>query len=108
MQSTDKYKNVSKQLVYKWHADLQTDILVDDRHARIKSKLRPSRTSLNEIAEVAVSAGCSKSTAQRVLTAYLGLSHVSARWEPRLLTEEEKSARVDSLRRFLDIRSEKK
>ena len=28
--------------------------------------------------EVAVSAGCSKSTAQRVLTADLGMSHVSA------------------------------
>ena len=35
------------------------------------------------------SAGCSKSTAQRFLTADLGMSHVSARWEPRLLTEEE-------------------
>ena len=100
MQSTDRYKNVSKQLVYKWHADLvmalQTDLLVDDRHARIKSKLRLSRTLLKANSEVAVSAGCSKSTAQRVLTAYLGLSHVSARWELRLLTEEEKSAHIGS------------
>ena len=52
--------------------------------------------------EVAVSAGCSKSTIQRVLSAHLGMSHVSARWVPRLLTEEEKSARVSASRRFLD------
>ena len=52
--------------------------------------------------EVAVSASCSKSTAQYVLTADLGLSHVSARSVPRLLTEEENSARVGASRRFLD------
>ena len=75
---------------------LQTVLLVDDRHARINSKLWPSITSLKAIVEVAVSAGSSKSTAQRVLTADLGMSHVSARWEPRLLTEEEKSARIGS------------
>ena len=52
--------------------------------------------------EVAVSAGCSKSTAQCVLTADLDFLHVSARWEPTLLTEEEKSACVSASRRFLD------
>ena len=49
--------------------------------------------------KVAASAGCSKSTAQRVLTADLGLLHVSA----RLLTEEEKSACVGVSRQFLDV-----
>ena len=52
--------------------------------------------------KVAVSAGCSKSTAQCVLTADLGLAHISARWVSRLLTEEEKFARVGASRRFLD------
>ena len=75
----------------------QTVLLVVDRHARIKSKLWPSRTSLKQI-----SAGCMKSTAQRVVTADLGMSHVSARWVPRLLTEEEKFARDSASRRFLD------
>ena len=56
------------------------------------------------MSKVAVSAGCSKSTAQRVLTADLGLSHISAtcRYVPTLLTEEEKSACVCISRRFLD------
>ena len=60
----------------------QTVILVDDRHTRIKSKFWLSRTSFaairKTVRQVAVSAGCSKSTAQSVLTADLGLLHVSA------------------------------
>ena len=52
---------------------------MDDRHARIESRLWPSRTLLKTVREVAVSVGCSKSTAQRVLTADLGLSYVSTR-----------------------------
>ena len=55
------------------------------------------------VREVSDSAGCSKSTAQRVLTAYLGLSYVSTRWVPRHLTEEEKAAHVGASRWFLDI-----
>ena len=55
------------------------------------------------VREVAVSAGCNKSTAQLVLTEDLGLSHVSARWVLRLLSEEEKSARFDASIRFLGI-----
>ena len=64
----------------------QTVLMVYDRHARIKSKLWPSRTSLKVILRrqcakyIAVSAGCSKSTAHRVLTADLGILHISARW----------------------------
>ena len=52
--------------------------------------------------KVAVSAGCSKSNAQCVLTADLGLLHVSTRWVPRLLIEEEKSVRVAASMRLLD------
>ena len=57
--------------------------------------------SWKTVHKVAVSAGCSKSTAQCVLTADLGLSHVSAGWVPRLLTEEEKFPHVGTSRQFL-------
>ena len=70
----------------------QTVLLVDDRHARKNQTLavknvieRDRRKTLHE---VAVSASCSKSNAQRVLTADLGLLHVSTRLVPRLLIEE--------------------
>ena len=79
MQSTDRYTNVSKQLVADLVMGGQAVIIVDDRHARIESRLWPSRTLLKTVREVAVSVGCSKSTAQRVLTADLGLSYVSTR-----------------------------
>ena len=84
----------------------QTVFMVDDRHARLKSKLRLAVKSVIEsdsgktVREGGVSAGCSKSTAQRVLTEDLGLSHVSVRWVPRLLTEKEKFARVGASRRI--------
>ena len=111
MQSTDRYKNVSKQLVYKWHGRFSNGLTDSSPRGRppykdkkqtlaVKNVIESNRRKT--VREVAVSAGCSKSTAQRVLTADLGMSHVSARWVPRLLTEEEKSARVSASRRFLD------
>ena len=111
MQCTDKYKNVSKQLVYKWHCrfrDGWTDSTPRGRPPAMDKKQTLTVKNVIEsdrrktVRKVAASAGCSKSTAQRVLTADLGMSHVSARWVPRLLTGEEKSARVSASRRFLN------
>ena len=111
MQSTDRYKNVSKQLVYKWHGRFSNGLTDSSPRGRPPYKDKKQTLAVKNVIEsdrrktvreVAVSAGCSKSTAQRVLTADLGMSHVSARWVPRLLTEEEKSARVSASRRFLD------
>ena len=111
MQSTDRYKHVSKQLVYKWHGRFSNGLTDSSPRGRPPYKDKKQTLAVKNVIEsdcrktvreVAVSAGCSKSTAQRVLTADLGMSHVSARWVPRLLTEEEKSARVGASRRFLD------
>ena len=56
---------------------------MDDRHTRIKSKLAVKNVIESDrqktMRDEAISGGCSKSTAQRVLTAALGMSHVSAR-----------------------------
>ena len=111
MQSTDRYKSVSKQLVYKWHGRFSNGLTDSSPRGRPPYKDKKQTLAVKNVIEsdrrktvreVAVSAGCSKSTAQRVLIADLGMSHVSARWVPRLLTEEEKSARVSASRRFLD------
>ena len=53
------------------------------------------------VREVAECASLSKSSVQRILTSQLKMSHVSARWVPRLLTEEEKQVRVSASRTFL-------
>ena len=104
--STDRYKNVSKQLVYKWHGRFSNGLTDSSPRGRPpckeKIKLWPSRTSLKTVHEVVVSAGCSKYNVQSVLTADLGLLRVSTRWVPRLLIEEENSARDGASRRLLD------
>ena len=50
--------------------------------------------------EVSECTGISKSSVQRILTSQLKISHVSARWVPRLLTEEEKQVRVSTSMTF--------
>ena len=111
MQCTDKYKNVSKQLVYKWHGRFSDGWTDNAPRGRTPCKDKKQTLAVKNVIEtdhrktvreVAASSGCSKSTAQRVLTADLGMSYVSARWVPRLLTEEEKATRVSASRRFLD------
>ena len=52
----------------------------------------------NTVREVSECTGISKSS---VLTSQLKMSHVSARWVPRLLTEEEKQVRVSASMTFL-------
>ena len=88
MQSTYRYKNVSKQRVYKLHGKFSNGWTDSSPRGRppykdkkqilaVKNVIRSDRRKT--VRQVAFSAGCSKSTAQRVLTADLGLSHVSTR-----------------------------
>ena len=53
------------------------------------------------VREVGECASLSKSSVQPILTSQLKMSHVSARWVPRLLTEEEKQVRVSVSKTFL-------
>ena len=88
MQSTYRYKNVSKQPVYKLHGKSSNGWTDSSPRGRppykdkkqvlaVKNVIRSDRRKT--VRQVAFSAGCSKSTAQRVLTADLGLSNVSTR-----------------------------
>ena len=45
----------------------------------------------------------SYSTVQRILTEELNMSKVSARWVPRLLTDENKQRRLECSQQFLDL-----
>lgn len=109
-QKTERYRSVSKQLVYKWHGRFTkgvTDIAPRGRPpCKNDGQIRAVQDVIDSdrrktVRDVAESAGCSKSTAQRVLTKELRMSHVSARWVPRLLTVEEKLTRVRTSRGFL-------
>ena len=88
MQSTDSYKNVSKQPVYKLHGRFRNGRTDSSPRGRPppkdKKQILAAKNVIGSdrrktVLQVSVSAGCSNSTAQRVLTAYLGLSYISAR-----------------------------
>ena len=81
----------------------------DGSHTMVLVTLRQQKTLLNVIdcdrrktaREKSESIGISKSIVRLILTCDLKLSRVSARWVPRLLTEEEKQVWVSASRIFL-------
>jgi transposase len=110
LKSTERYKNVSRALVYKWHGRFSDGYTENTPRGRPKYKDCRTVKSVKHVIDcdrrrtvrdVAEMAGISKSTAQRILTSDLSMSHVSARWVPRLLTEEEKHVRVSASRTFI-------
>ena len=103
----------SVSVVYKWHERFRNgristeDDLRDGRPCVVKMTIRDKvkdiirtdrRTTVRSIAEK-LSVSCS--TVHEILTKELGMSKVSARWVPRLLTEEEKEHRVQCSSLFL-------
>ena len=55
------------------------------------------------VAEIATSTGLSTSTVKRIIKNDLGLNKVSARWVPKMLSEEQKLRRVQISKRLLDM-----
>ena len=113
MQSTERHKNVSRALVYKWHRRYSDGLSADPQKEtrgrptgkdecivkdvqRIINKDR--RQTVREVADVI---GCGKSTVHRALSDDFSMSRVSARWIPKLLTAEEKVKRVEASHAFL-------
>ena len=110
MESTGKYANVSRALIYKWHkrfTDGWTDNVTQGRKKKdnlttinfVKKVIDEDRRQT--VREVAEKTGISKSAIQRILSNDLGMSRVFARWVPRLLTEDEMNTRVAASKQFL-------
>ena len=55
-----------------------------------------------KVAEIAHSMGISAGTVETILHTKLGMSKVSSRWVPRMLTPQMKHTRVDACRELLD------
>ena len=99
MRCTERYKGVSRSLVFKWHGRF-TDGWTDSAQRGRKPYMDAGNVKATKdaidgdrrktVREVAECAGISKSSVQRILTSQLKLSHVSARWVPGLLTDQEK------------------
>lgn len=110
LKSTERYSGVSRSLVFKWHNRFR-DGWTDSAKRGRKPYMNASNVKVTKdvidgdrrktVRAVSECTGISKSSVQRILTSQLNMSHVSARWVPRLLTEEEKQVRVTASRTFL-------
>ena len=113
IKSTGKYDKCSPAFVYKWHSRFRNgreSIQDDPRSGRpsvvvasIKDKVKDMvnadrRVTVRDISD---ELGVSCSTVHGILTDNLGMSKVSARWVPRLLTDTEKENRVRCSQMFL-------
>lgn len=113
IQSAGKYDKCSPAFVYRWHARFRSgrESVQDDPRSGRPSIVAPSirdrvkdmvnmdrRTTVRTIAG---ELGVSCSTVHGILTDELGMSKVSARWVPRLLSDTEKEHRVRCSQSFL-------
>ena len=110
LKSTPRYSNVSRSLVFNLHEKIrrgESTTAVRGRPAYKDSKIVDDvKSAINTdrrktVRELAEEVGCSATTALRVLKNDLHMSHVSARWVPRLLSTDEKLARVEASEKFL-------
>jgi len=105
-----------KTMVYKWHSLFKQgreSIEDDPRPGRPveatssdivekieKLVLEDARLKKRQLAEMV---GVSPTTILNILHQHLGMSKVSARWVPRMLTPLQKQQRVECSREFLDL-----
>lgn len=110
-----------KTMVYKWHSLFKQgrESLEDDprpgRSIEVttpaliqkveKIVLEDARLKKKQLAEMV---GVSDTTIFKILHDHLGMSKVSARWVPRMLTPPQKQQRVECSRAFLDLCNEDK
>ena len=110
-----------KTMVYKWHSLFKqgrTSFEDDPRPGRStevttpeiikkveKIILEDARLKKKQLAEMV---GVSDTTIFKILHDHLGMTKVSARWVPRMLTPPQKQRRVECSRTFLDLCNEDK
>lgn len=122
MTPTDTYKFISKapstvkcsrSLVFKWHQRFSTgDSSLEDRSRSGRRKITDAgeisrvENVLNEdrrktVRDLADTLDLKKSTVHNVIAKDLKMNKVSARWVPRILSDDEKLQRVQSSTEFL-------
>ena len=107
-------KKCCRSLVFKWHKDFKDGRESVEDNARCgrpgSLKLSLEEGVRNMLAKdrrftvrtLSSELGASKSSVHRILTETLHMSKVSARWVPRLLTNEQKTKRVECSTEFLN------
>lgn len=113
IQESSTLPSCGKTFVYKWHERFRNGRLSvndDDRTGRpstvITSKIDSVRDIIRKdrrstVRTIADALDMSRTTVHQILTVELGMSKVSARWVPRLLSMEEKQRRVHCSNEFI-------
>lgn len=114
MNTASGKSTVARSLVYKWHkrySEGRDTIMDDDRSGRPVSRRRESdvelvKCVLNEdrrltLHDICVKTDMSYGTVRRIIKEELQMRRVSARWVPRLLSDDDKQRRVTESMRFL-------
>lgn len=113
IKSTKKYDKCSRALVFKWHERFRSgrESIEDDHRCGRPAVVK--RSAVGKVRDlvmadrrvtvsmIAKEVGVACSTVHEILTVELGMSKVSARWVPRLLTDSEKDQRARCSRAFL-------
>jgi len=76
------------------------DVTTDDMCSAVEKCVMENRRV--KVLEIAHSLGISTGSVETILHTKLGMSKVSSRWVPRMLTAEMKATRVDTCRELLD------
>lgn len=113
LQAVNMKPSVSRALIFKWHKRFRDgrESIEDDKGRGRRPSL--NATSINDvktvldqdrrytIRDICDITGISRGTVHRILTDNLNMRKLSARWVPRLLTNEHKERRIEASRKFL-------
>jgi len=105
IQRGNQHTDVSRSLVFAWHKKFRDGL--DDVFDKPRSG-RPCRGDIisedrrRSVREISDLTGICVNVVYRILTDTLKMNNVCARWVPRLLTQDQKTTRVQMSRSFLD------
>lgn len=113
IEESDTLEKCGKTFVYKWHERFRsgrTSVEDDERRGRPSVVMTSSRDKVRQLLDkdrrltvrvIAAEIGISRTAVHKILTEELGMSKVSARWVPRLLSDFDRQRRVACSREFL-------
>lgn len=114
MKSSENIKEFSPSFVYKWHERFRSgrkSIEDDPREGRPSEVISSIKDNVKDMIQrdrrmtvrtIATELSVSVSTVHEILTKELGMKKVSARWVPKLLSDEERETRVRCSSAFLE------
>ena len=105
-----RHRNESQAFIYKLFSRFRNGMPATERMGRppfknawnvLKVESAVNDDGIKTVCDLAEIAGCGNATVHRILKWDLEMSKASARWVPRLLSEDEKLQRISDSRKFI-------